>query len=583
MFYPSRLLSQFRYTMIYRFLVYFLPLTLFFNYSLNSDMVPITDSDLNENLEEIRDFKVDELLFGDSLDGFDEHFFDFNSENNKESFDYSIDNIDVPIDLDSRDSPVNKRPFPPVSYVRTDRQKEILTKLKQVCESQNPQVDFRLNSFNVMNWPKDVYIHKRYWSKLDSKKIENALHLLKFVPKEDGNKLSIEAQSNMAQKPCLTRAQSDMAQKQCLTKTQSDLELMPCLIDAVLDETLTLSKAYILLIKQFKGESGIPEALYINWSLLDRSAVPEKYSQVPLNSLTILCPLIHQNREIIENIHFKHSSSLNPLNADVITTKRKRNVPVMNPVSPEISEPAPIVPQPDLDSLVPSTIDNQPKIDSNKPLMFRNNRPNISSSSKKIRCAKRNVQTLKYELKILFHSQHSGKYDLKKYDILNWPRDLDMHAAYWTKKEVEIIRSNFHKFLFVLRPLEDEGFGFDTLENIPRFDWKPQYVHARILERFRQEAGDSEASYVRWNLLDRSQLPAKYNDIVFCSDTFRRCDIFRNQEIIDNLHFYKSYRAAKKLKLEEGEGGLSRADLEELRDIILCEDEAEEIEGQKDG
>ena len=151
MFYPSRLLSQFRYTMIYRFLVYFLPLTLFFSYSLNSDMVPITDSDLNENLEEIRDFKVDELLFGDTLDGFDEHFFDFNSENNKESFDYSIDNIDVPIDLDSRDSPVSKRPFRPVSYVRTDRQKEILTKLKQVCESQNPQVDFRLNSFNMAN------------------------------------------------------------------------------------------------------------------------------------------------------------------------------------------------------------------------------------------------------------------------------------------------------------------------------------------------------------------------------------------------------------------------------------------------
>ena len=79
---------------------------------------------------------------------------------------------------------------------------------------------------------------------------------------------------------------------------------MKCLTEAKLDKSLRYDAVMKMVHKRFRIESGHPEASRADWRLLDKSRLPEKYRQVPLNSHSIKSSLILFNREIIDNIHF---------------------------------------------------------------------------------------------------------------------------------------------------------------------------------------------------------------------------------------------------------------------------------------
>lgn len=59
-----------------------------------------------------------------------------------------------------------------------------------------------------------------------------------------------------------------------------------------------------------------------------------------------------------------------------------------------------------------------------------------------------------------------------------------------------------------------------------------------LLNRFRDESGDSEATRIRWNQLDRRDIPKKYKDIEINSKTMNFRVFYQNPEIVDNIHFF---------------------------------------------
>jgi len=136
-----------------------------------------------------------------------------------------------------------------------------------------------LSNYEILNWPNKVSKMMKRWSSFDCESIRVSLNKLAFIPK----KLEKTIRSNGLR---------------CL-------ELIP---ELVLNEKLNRPEILDMLLKRFRRESGRIEATFIQWSLLDRSAVPEKYNQVPLNCNTLGWKKIFQNPEIIDNIHFRRHS-----------------------------------------------------------------------------------------------------------------------------------------------------------------------------------------------------------------------------------------------------------------------------------
>ena len=58
---------------------------------------------------------------------------------------------------------------------------------------------------------------------------------------------------------------------------------MKCLTEAELDVSLTYSMVNEFLHRRYKVESEEPNATRLNWKLLDRRSIPDKYNEVPLN------------------------------------------------------------------------------------------------------------------------------------------------------------------------------------------------------------------------------------------------------------------------------------------------------------
>jgi len=160
------------------------------------------------------------------------------------------------------------------------RRKETFESLKEVFLKQHPSEPcLNLNDYEIKNWPERVPIMKELWTTPACDRILNSMNCFVFV-----------------------------LMKKKMTRGQDGLIILDSIQNIQLDDTLSRNASHDMLLERFISETNQNKAKCIDWSLLDRSAIHEKYDQVPLNCFTTLWIKVYKNHEIIDNIHFKYKS-----------------------------------------------------------------------------------------------------------------------------------------------------------------------------------------------------------------------------------------------------------------------------------
>ena len=122
-------------------------------------------------------------------------------------------------------------------------------------------------------------------------------------------------------------------------------------------------------------------------------------------------------------------------------------------------------------------------------------------------------------LKEMFLKQYPlHKFSLRTFDIKNWPEGIDLLKPKWTKQRNRYYQAKMHEFVFVKRLVKIKSsseVGADNMENIDEILDKKMSVtstHNFLLRRYYEESGDWESHIIKWSLLDRRKIPARYND-----------------------------------------------------------------------
>lgn len=156
-----------------------------------------------------------------------------------------------------------------------EEEKRLRKDLVQQFNSQHYGKKFSLRNYDIPNWPKDVDMYKISWTGLEISKIRETLDELVFIQRDV--KFSLEKQLNIDKLGDL---------KGILIQHWS--------------EKYTSNR----LLSRFKEETNTPNANRIDYSNLDRSAVPRKYDEFPINGRTMKLEKFYKNPEIVDNIHF---------------------------------------------------------------------------------------------------------------------------------------------------------------------------------------------------------------------------------------------------------------------------------------
>ena len=162
-------------------------------------------------------------------------------------------------------------------------------------------------------------------------------------------------------------------------------------------------------------------------------------------------------------------------------------------------------------------------------------------------CCKKRNNFIKSELKRLFLNQQPGhSWNLKWFDVLNWPESINIFEKFWSNDQLDIIQENLDKFKFVKREskksaLDQYGLATEAHSNpnIMKSEWTHSFVLERILQRYREESGDLDALNVRWKHLDRSSIPSMYRDVIINTVSMSTPILFKNADIVDNIHFFR--------------------------------------------
>ena len=308
--------------------------------------------------------------------------------------------------------------------------------------------------------------------------------------------------------------------------------------NVILNENCTKKEMKAMISARFKEETG--RNSMIDWRLLDRSQIPEKYNNVPLNSATLANKLIFRNPEIIDSIHFKKW--------DCVRDEEANFGAAVNSDELEIDTILPSnefefdIDSRDLKKLFKTALDN-----SECPM-------NLQPSQRVSRFAEL-FKMVKLELKNAFKAQHPNEeFKWGKYEINNWPEGVGMLPDRWGKEDIGKIRGNIHKFVFVKR-LEavsrSSQLGIKQLGDLTDIlepSWTKQEVHDFILKRYRKETGYANSQKIIWNFLDRRDIPAKYDTIEINNLSMNSQKIYRNPEIISNVHFFNRQGIKRKRK-----------------------------------
>ena len=176
---------------------------------------------------------------------------------------------------------------------------------------------------------------------------------------------------------------------------------------------------------------------------------------------------------------------------------------------------------------------------------FYNPKTSIQRDKKRKRLDVFNLRNLRQQLENIFKSQHPrARYSLRNYTVENWPEGVDMLKSTWTKQEIEAIRLKMGDFVFVKREIPfdyktEYGIGeLGDLGNVLDHSMSQYSTNVFLLNRFREETCNLEARRIDWSLLDRSDVPPRYDGCVINGKSiFQLSSFFKNPEIVSNIHF----------------------------------------------
>ena len=440
----------------------------------------------------------------------------------------------------------------------------IRKKIREAFASQHPNSKFNLRAYDIENWPPSVKAYgSNYWHKSDILLINERIPYLRFVPKEP----IFKARNSI----------SDTFKK--------DYHKM-----------VTKEKIF----ERFKLETCQPSAKKIDWRLLDRRQIPKKYEKVKLCSTALKNSLIYKNPEIVDNIHFypamnqkdhDHTYLSNEDDTDDSESEEKDNANTHDHVfSPAFKGQDSAFPQGlqvisrednsisgtedefDIEGLLDlfdkyqedegQETENHKYITTAKDaieIQALKSQPNCEESINLERVHEKR-RMLKMDLKKLFRSQNPNeRLVYRNYEILNWPEGVGNIWDCWSKSGIEKIRENMHKYVFKKRPkpfsmtmefgLEKLGAMDDILDESMTYESTVKI----LLARYREETGESNACRIRWNRVDRRDIPAKYDGIEFNTMAMKLKKFYKNPDIVNNIHFYKPIdyvRLQRKRKFE---------------------------------
>ena len=147
------------------------------------------------------------------------------------------------------------------------------------------------------------------------------------------------------------------------------------------------------------------------------------------------------------------------------------------------------------------------------------------------------------KLKEIFFSQFpDGIFSLNKYRIENWPLNVNISKMRWNKREIREIneRLPFYRFYAMknYQSLQQMKSSVSMKNEMSRSE-----TLKFLLERFKAETGRINAYRIEWKMLDRREIPKKYDNISFDGNILFRKSICENREIVDNIHFFNDNRA----------------------------------------
>lgn len=360
-----------------------------------------------------------------------------------------------------------------INELVVDRNRRMRAKFKEILEFLFPNCQYSLGFYYIYNWPEDVNLYKDPWTINELDEINRRIPLMKFFFKRRTYSLDKELGFNT----------------------------MKCLIHAELDSLMTYESAMKIVFDKFKVQSGLLIYNSIDWSLLDRRDIPEKYKEVPLNSETLQSALIFCNREIIDNIHFYSRRHLTGGQAVIASNN---------------------------DLVVPTPISSEPE-NTNIPKLIE------------IYDRDERLKQLKKALKDMFKRQYPEQlYSKNQYEILNWPHGVDFKKSRWTNYEMSLIESNFKEFKFVLKSSLKVDGAFEIFSKF-------------LLQKFRDETGNQNAQSIDWDLLNKSRIPIEYSGLIFDDSTMSQPQYYQNPLIVHNIHFIHPLEKKRKFAESDSE------------------------------
>lgn len=400
--------------------------------------------------------------------------------------------------------------------IQSYRNRSMMNEFKKRFSKEFPGKKFSFRHYNVINWPQEVPKTKIPWSLTDLEIIRCSLNNFRFIRREKPLALEIKSRS-----------------------IENSVGKFPQV------NSMTFHSSMKVILNRFGKESGWPQASIINWHLLDRSQIPSKYDQVIINGNTMKLSKVFKNPEIVDNIHF-HKYTKKQLDMKLVYEQRRRQgsgsmsgeegehdlVKEFEAVLESVHSPSEGVCDTN-NGGERGFSDQEDDVkegasDSNSSIDVTKNPPDVAHDyflkvlAQTSTNFERNRLVLE-EIQRVFNLQFpdEGEFTFKRFDVLNWPASLKKVKHIWSCESIEILKNSVKDFIFV------KIYSPVSFEN----------VKDKILNRFRAEVECPNATVVEWNLIDRSRLPIQYQSTLINGLTIKLTKIYRNSEIIDNLHF----------------------------------------------
>lgn len=177
------------------------------------------------------------------------------------------------------------------------------------------------------------------------------------------------------------------------------------------------------------------------------------------------------------------------------------------------------------------------------------------------------------------------------YEILNYPLGIPKSILRLTQKQMDTIKLGFDRLVFVnsttatkskskrksiLTQCTTDTEHCDSSASIdtpPFISLTRTDVHSKLLQKYQHDTGDVDAIEIKWNYVDVSNIPEKYSKakkIIANSMLLDFTSLYRNKEIIENIHFKQIPPIVLKEKAENIAVQAHRILLNRFREDLKC-------------